>query len=160
MINVGWDDSAAAGDFGTDELWGDDLRDRGAKGLALVLEGQVMASGRFRLVGGEAHVLADGDILHLRGDDALLGVSQLGRALAGLTLVDLTVGTIELDEAIAGGGALGGLGVLPRKVTVVFGLQLTTRNRFHVGAFKNPGRTDSRQALLDVAMEGRIAPGA
>ena len=44
VINVGWDDSAAAGDLGTDEFRGDDLWNSGTKGLALVLEGKVMAA--------------------------------------------------------------------------------------------------------------------
>ena len=160
VIDVGRDDGAAAGDFGTDELGGDHLGDRGAEGLALVLEGQVMAAGRLRLIGGEAHVLADGDVLHLRGDDALLGVGQLGRTLPRLALIDLAVGAIELDEAVTGSGALGGLGVLPGKVTVVFRLQLTAGDGFDVAALEDPSGADGRQALLDVAMEGGVAPGA
>ena len=159
MVNIGRDDGAAAGDLGADELRGDDLRDGGAEGLTLVLEGQVMAPGRFWLIGREAHILADSDILHLRRDDTLLSIGELGRALPGLTLIDLTVGTVELDQAIAGGRALGGLGVLPRKIAIVFWLQLATGNRFHVSAFKNPRGADVRKTLLDVAMEGGIAPG-
>ena len=158
VIDVGRNDGATAGDFGTNELGSDDLRDGGAKGLTFVLEGQVMATGRFRLIGREAHVLADSDILHLRRDDTLLSIGELGRTLAGLTLIDLTIGAVELDEAIAGGRTLGGLGVLPGKVTIVFRLQLATRDGFDVGAFKDPGRTDGGEALLDVAMEGWIAP--
>ena len=158
VVDVGRDDGTTAGDLGTDELGGDHLRDRGAEGLTLVLEGQVMAAGRLGLIGGEAHVLTDGDILHLRRDDALLGVGQLGRALAGLAFVDLAVGSVELDEAVAGGRTLSGLGVLPRKVAVVFRLQLTAGDCFDVAALENPSGADIRQALLDVAMEGRVAP--
>ena len=160
VIDIGRNDGAAAGDLGADELRRDHLRDGGAEGLALVLEGQVMAAGRIGLGGGEAHVLADGDVLHLGRDDALLRVGELGRALAGLALVDLAVGAVELDEAVAGGRALSGLGVLPRKVAVIFGLQLASGDGFDVAAFEDPGRADGRQALLDVAMEGGVAPRA
>jgi hypothetical protein len=39
---------------------------------------------------------------------------------------------------------LGGLGVLPREITIVFWFQLATGNSFDITAFYNPIETDGR----------------
>ena len=69
VVDVGGDDRAAARDLVADELGGDEVGDRGAEVLAV-------AGGVQR--GFAAEVLADGDIFHLRRDDAAPGVVHLG----------------------------------------------------------------------------------
>ena len=80
MIDVGRDDGPTAGDFGADEFGGDEIRDAGAEGFAPKL-----ACGGLGVGWGvtlAAEVFADGDVFHLRRDDALARVVQLGDDLA------------------------------------------------------------------------------
>ncbi len=76
MVDVGRDDGAAAGDLVAHELRGDHIGDRGAEAARR----RAGPPRRLR----EADVLANGDVLHLRRDDAGAGVGELGDRLAGL----------------------------------------------------------------------------
>ena len=77
MVDVGGDNRATGGHFVTHKLRRDVLRQARAKAFARVLVAQRFAADTLA-----AHVLADGDELHLRRDDPLAGVVQLRHAFA------------------------------------------------------------------------------
>ena len=84
MVDVARNDGAAARHLGANKFGGDFPGDRGAEGLAGMLEKQRVLARPF---GGGAfapHVFAHGDVFHLRGDDAHAGVAQLRGHPAGL----------------------------------------------------------------------------
>ena len=77
VVDIGRDDGPPACDFLTDKFWGDVVGDRGPEIFAVADDlGQLFA----------AHVLADGDIFHLGGDDPSAGIGHLGHSLAVLGL--------------------------------------------------------------------------
>src|SRR5690606_10995519 len=80
VVDVGWNDRAAAGDLAADELSGDFLGNAGAEALPGVLFLEQARLAHF----GQLHVLADGDVFHLGRDDALLGVVHLCDVAPGL----------------------------------------------------------------------------
>lgn len=80
VVDVGRNDRAPAGDFLADKFGGDFFRDVGTEAMAGVLFVQ-QASGAGLL---QLHVLADGDVFHLGGDDALAGIVHLRDVCAGL----------------------------------------------------------------------------
>jgi len=90
VIDVRRDNRAAAGDLVADELRRDFLREAGAPGVAGMLAGEAAAAAPVAVSVALVHrgllfqVLADGDELHLRRDDALAGVVHLGDVAAGL----------------------------------------------------------------------------
>jgi hypothetical protein len=95
----------------------------------------------------QQHVLADGDILHLRGDDATLGVVHLGHAGAGggaarlaevleAEMVDALVGEPALAELAGEAAELGG-----------------------VAALDDPGESGRCKSLADVYRDRRIGVG-
>ncbi len=73
MVDVGGDDGAAAGDFGADEVGGDEGGDFGAEVFS-ILPAILRPFGH----GGAADVFAVRDIGHLGGDDAGAGILELG----------------------------------------------------------------------------------
>ncbi|MOA04909.1 hypothetical protein D3C78_1244820 [compost metagenome] len=80
MVDVGRDDRAAAGDFLADELGGDFLGNGGAEAVAGVLRIEQTGGAGFL----QLHVLADGDVFHLRRNDALARVVHLADVAARL----------------------------------------------------------------------------
>ncbi len=81
MIDVGRDDGATACDFVTHKFGGYFLGNGSTERLTRVLESQIIDITTAELLLahlGNAHVLADGDVLHLRSNDALARVMQLG----------------------------------------------------------------------------------
>ncbi len=114
MIDVGRDDGATAGDLFADEFRRDFLRQRRTERVSRMLEIQVMTTGRgFGSGGLQPEVLPDCDIFHLRGDDTLLGIGQLGRTFTRLGLINLTIATGELHQTAARCGTLRRLGMFP-----------------------------------------------
>src|SRR5690606_28665994 len=143
VVDVGGDDGAAAGDFVADKLGGDLLGDGGAEGLAAVLtpEGVARAvGGHFEEVAGalELHVFADGDELHLGGDDAGAGVGELGDDLAGAGAEDGAAAAIEGFEGVAAAFLFGLGAVFFGEVAVVDGLEFAAGDDLGVGAFGDP----------------------
>ena len=184
MVDVGRDDCAACGHLGTDKLGRDLRRDalreasEDGGGVGAVREVLKLARSRVLLaefvagvVAGEvgergplgaAHVLTDGDELHLRGDDSLAGIPELGDGMAGggtegLALAAGEAG--ELDQAVPLGGA-GILGVLAGEVAVVHRLDFTSFIRGHITPLLDPSLTHCRETLRCIAFEIRITPGA
>ncbi len=107
VVDVGGDDGAAAGDFAADEFGGDEGGDLGAEVFAVI-------AAVFRAFGHRfaADVFAVGDVGHLGGDDAGLGVLVLREALAGLGAQGRgEVGELR-DQLVAG------------DVAIVFGLHM------------------------------------
>lgn len=177
MIDIGRDDGAACGDLGADELGGDfvgnplreTIEDAGSVGgLGLggadVLFVQAVAQDVVREIGdlGAAHVFADGDELHLRGDDALACVVELGDggAFAGLERLALGVdgGLERAEEAFALGGGV--FGVVFGEVAVVAGLDGAAFIGGDVATGFDPGFAEGREAGFDGAFVVGIAPGA
>ena len=114
------------------------------------------------MLGLEPHVFADGDELHLRGDDALAGIPELGDgvAFAGLQRLALGVdgGLERAEEAFALGGGI--FGVVFGEVAIVAGLDGAAFIRGDVATAFDPGFAQGREAGLDGALVIRIAPGA
>ncbi len=82
MVDVGREHGTASGYFVTHELWGN-----------VALDAQLLA----------VHVLTYGNVFHLRGDDAGLGVSHLGDVLSSLgTTGQLDVFEAEMVETVVG----------------------------------------------------------
>jgi len=76
VVDVGRDDGAATGHFAAHEFGGDQAGDVGAEGFAAVaLEIAGLAVAVLQLF--QAGVFTDGDVFHLRGDDAAPGVVHL-----------------------------------------------------------------------------------
>ena len=155
VIDVERDDGATGGDFGADELGGDFVRDAlgealedagGVVGLDLggtdVLLVEVVADDVVGEVGDlrPLHVFADGDELHLGGDDALFGIPKLGHGVAsGLErAAAFAIEAGEFHEAVALGGA-GKLGVLAAEVAVVLRFHFATVVSDDVVASIDPG---------------------
>ena len=78
MVDVGGDDGAPGGNFIADELGGNVFRQAGTEAFPGMLLAQNLAADTFA-----THVFANGDELHLRRDDPLAGVVQLGNAFPG-----------------------------------------------------------------------------
>src|SRR5690606_2877818 len=141
VVDVVRDDGAAAGDLLTHELGRDEVGDGGAEVFAVADAG----GGLFA-----AQVLADGDVFHLRRDDARPGGFGFGDRAALDALEHLMVGGVE-----AGGE------VFARRVAVVLGLDLArVQDGGDVAAVQLPRRLYARQALLDVDGHGRVGVGA
>ena len=132
------------------------------RSAADVLFVEVVADGVLRQVSdlGPAHVLADGDELHLRRDDARTSVSELRGGLAGLgtqRAPGLQVRCLELEgRGVLVPGGLVAVGV--GEIAVI-----NRRNRpaivfLHVAARANPRLPQRRQSGLNGAGEGWIAP--
>ncbi len=177
VIDVRGDDSAAGGDFTADELGGDFVRDALGEALedagrvvgldlggADVLLVEVVADDVVGEVGDlrALHVLADGDELHLGGDDAGFGVGELRHHFAGLGLQRLALGVDGglqgAEEAFALGGGV--FGVVGGEVAVVAGLNGAAFVGFDVVAGFDPGFAKRGQAGFDGAFVIRVAPGA
>src|SRR3982750_63284 len=87
MIDVGGNDGSAPSDLGAHKFGAYFIGDVGAKGFSPVLLGEIVA-GNFRFqisdfrVGTSAsEILSDGNVFHLRSDDALARVVELGDGL-------------------------------------------------------------------------------
>jgi hypothetical protein len=130
VVDVGGDDGAAAGDLVADELGRDVVGDLGAEGLAVALDRLLHLLA--------AHVLADGDELHLRGDDAGAGVLELGHGGAAFGPQRAALGGEFADQLVAG------------DVAVVLGLDLAAGVFLDVAAAADPGLAQARQAGVDV----------
>ncbi|MCY1302291.1 hypothetical protein D9M68_527630 [compost metagenome] len=144
MVDVGRNDRPAAGDFLADEFGGDLLGDGRAEAVPGVL--LLEQAGLARL--GELHVLADGDVFHLRGDDALAGVVHLADVLAGQGAARVAhVGETHAGQLGIVEAALAELGGQPRQALGV--ATLVDPCRAHVG-----------QALAHVDLHRRVGVGA
>ena len=127
VVDVGWQHGTSGGNLVAHEL----RRDVG-------VDAQLLA----------VHVLADGYVLHFRGDDALFGVVHLRAAVAFL-------------------GAVGQGDVLKAQVVerVVIAAHLAVfrgdgRQLFHVAAGSNPALAHARQSFLQVNLDVRVAERA
>jgi len=177
VIDIGRNDGAACGDLTADEFRGDLVRDAlrealedaggvfvldlGGAGVLLV---QVAADDVLAVVGdlGPAHVFADGDVLHLRGDDALFGIPELGDgvAFAGLQRLALGIygGLQRAEQAFA--LRCGVFGVVFREVAVVPGLDGAAIIGGDIATTFDPRTAQGGQAGFDGAFVIRIAPRA
>ena len=161
VVDVGRDDGAAARDLLAHELGRDEVGDRGAEAFAVpFLRGATARDAVARClspVGGSpvaarrpAQVLADGDELHLGGDDPLPGVFELGHRAAGDAREHAVAGGVEARGEMAAGG-----------VAVVLRLDLArVGDGRDVAAFLLPAPAHGRQAFLDVNRGVRVGVGA
>src|SRR5690606_9285149 len=95
-----------------------------------------------------AQVLADGDVLHLRGDDPLTGVFQLGDRRARLGAVNAARGGELRREVLALGEAVVLRLHLPRVL-----------DDLDVAAGDDPRLAGARQALFDIDGDARVGIG-
>ena len=181
MVDVRGNDRAACCDLRTDELCGDLLRDalgeaaenRGGVGTARTLATAGMLLVEFvsydvavqlRELGllGAAHVLTDCDELHLRGDDALARIPELGDGMPGGSPARFALcagESGELNQAVPLGGA-GILGMFPREVAIVHRLDFATLVGGGVTAFPDPVLAEGWKSLGGVAIKVGIPPRA
>src|SRR5439155_3084902 len=108
----------------------------------------------------QALILADGDELHLGGNEALAGVPQLGDRMTPGGAQRATTAAVEAGEfhqavplRLAGVG-----GVLAREIAVVLRPDLPAVVFLDVAALADPILAQGRQTLLDRALPPRIAP--
>jgi len=146
VVDVGGDDGAAGGYFRTDEFGSDPLGQVGPEGLAAVPAHELLVA-RVRPQLVELHVLADGDVFHLRGNHALARIVQLGdadthsgpaRGAARLETQMGEGGVIPVPAAELGAGACQRLGISP---------------------LVDPGGAHIRQPGKQVDMGGRVRVG-
>ncbi|MNQ58908.1 hypothetical protein D3C85_731270 [compost metagenome] len=144
MVDVRRNNRSTAGDFLADELGGDFLRDARTEAVAGVL-GVEQAGGAGLL---QLEVLADGDVFHLRGDDALARVVHLADVLAGLG---------PARVAHMGEAHLGQLGIDQAFLAEVRGQAV---EQFGVATVIDPGRAHVTQALAHIDGHVRVGVGA
>ena len=174
VVDICRNDRAAGGDFLADEfrrdLGGDalgetsedarrvravaDLRGAGVLFIKIIAEDVAAEFGDL----GAAHVFADGDEFHLRGNDSLAGIPELGDGVAGGRAERLAAEAGKFEEAVALGLA-GVFGVVAGKVAVVLWLDLAAVVFAHIGAGFDPLGAESGEALGDIAIEILVAPG-
>ena len=170
MIDVERDDRAACGDFAADKFRGDFPGDAlgklaedggGVVGLFLsaadVLFVEVVADDVLGIIGQAGRlcscfeVFADGDEFHLRGDDALAGVVELGHRRVASAPEGLAAGggeAGEFDELVGALGVGGELGMLLGEVAVILRLDLAPVVGFDVIAVENPLAAQSGKAFF------------
>ncbi len=134
VVDVRRNDRAAAGDFLADELGGDFLRDVGAEAVPRVLLVEQAGGPGFL----QLHVLADGDVFHLRGDDAFLRVVHLRDV--GARLGPARRAHVGEAQGIEAGVGQAGLAELGGQAGEDLG----------VAALVDPARTHVRQALAQI----------
>ncbi|MNZ48835.1 hypothetical protein D3C78_665880 [compost metagenome] len=144
MVDVGRDDRATAGDFLAHEFGGDLFGDVGAEAVAgvLLLE-QASSAGLLQL-----HVLADGDVFHLGGDDALAGVVHLRDVGASLGAARVA----HMVEA-----QLGQFGVVQPLLAEV---RAQPTQALGIATGVDPGRTHIGQAFAHIDDDVGIGVGA
>ncbi|MNE13489.1 hypothetical protein D3C80_1063250 [compost metagenome] len=143
VVDVGRDDRAAAGDFLADEFGGDFLGNAGAEAVARMLRIEQTGGAGFL----QLHVLADGDVFHLRRNDALARVVHLADVLARLG---------PARVAHMGEAHLGQLGIDQAFLAEVRGQPV---EQFGVATVVDPGRTHIAQALTHVDGDVRVGIG-
>ncbi len=142
VVDVGGDDGAAGGDLRAHEFGRDLLGHR----LAEVLAGMLLEHHLGKAVA--LLVLADGDVFHLRRDDALARIVHLRDVLAGLGLarrvleVEAHIGQCRVVQALL----------------AVFGSQ--ARQRFGVVALGDPSSAQFIQTGTNVDLHRRVGIGA
>ena len=143
MIYIGRDNRAPGGDFSAHKLRGDILRQPRAKPNARMLPAQHFATNTLA-----AHIFANGDELHLRGDNPLPGVVQLSHAFP--------------DHGAPGGEQAGKAQLVEAIIRQpLFGIRRTAVVEFFTIATRiNPWLTQFFQTLLNVNRDVRIAVGA
>jgi len=147
VVDVRGDDGAAGRYLRTDEFGGDPLRQVGTPGLTAVLAQELFVA-RIGPQPIELHVLADGDVLHLRGNQALSRVVQLR-----------DVGT-RLGPAWGAGmreAQVGKAGIFPPPAAE-FGAG--TCQGFGISAFLDPGGAYLRQAGQQIDVDVGVGIGA
>ena len=141
VVDVGRDDGAAHRHFLTHELRRDELRQRGAKTLAV---GQPLLGEVERELAAE--ILALGDIDHLLGDDAGARPFVLGDRLAGKPAQRPR----RVEERLQGRGL---------HVAVVDGRDRTAVIFLDAAALQHPGTARAGQALADIDHDRGIRVG-
>ena len=143
VVDVGGNDGAAGGNLIADELRGHHLWQVGAEIHGLLGTHQAGA-----VVLLPAHVLANGDKFHLRGDDPLPGVVHLGDVLAGFG----AAGVADVAEAVAIQLSVG------QSLASVLGGEIG--QLLGVAALLDPPLAKRRQALAHVHRDVGIGVGA
>ena len=175
VIDVRGDDGAPGGDFFADELGGDlrgdalrEAAENARRVFVLELRGadvllvEVVAADVLRKLGDlrAAEVFADGDVFHLRRDDALPRIPKLRdrmpRARAKRAAA-LAFQPGKFDEPIALGLA-GVFSVFAAEVAVVLREHLAAVVGFHIRAGSDPRGARRGQTFIGGAGESRIAP--
>ena len=105
-------------------------------------------------------VFADGDVFHLRRDDAGAGVLELGDDLAGLGAEDAALASVEEADRVAATFGLGLGAVGFGEVAVVNRFDLAASDFLYIATFANPRVANGSEAFGGVGMEGRVAPFA
>src|SRR6185437_2737732 len=136
VIDVRGNDGAAARDLVAHEFRRADIGDRGAEALA----------GRIELQIFPAEILADGDVFHLRRDDAGARIGELRYRLAALGAQRLTAGAIEQRHRTRF------LVIEP----IVFRLHIPADIPFDIAAGENPFLAHRREAGADIDRDRRV----
>ncbi|MNQ77555.1 hypothetical protein D3C85_924320 [compost metagenome] len=140
VVDVAGDDGAAGGHLIAHEFGGDVFRQAGAEALTRMLAQQQLGAHPLA-----AHVLANGDELHLRGDHPLAGIVQLGHPAArpGTQWLGQIIET-QVIQPLVGEALLGEGGA-------------QTLERFGVATLQHPGFPQARQAAAHVYL-GTLVP--
>jgi hypothetical protein len=156
VVDVVGDDGAAGGHFLTHEFRGDFLRQCSAIAVTGVLAGHqlqqlgVLATGCLQAldIGLAVQAFADGNVFHLRGDDALARIVHLADILARQSAARLArqveAQVVQLAVGLAG--------------TAIFTGQ--SGQLLGIATFGNPGGAQCGQAALDVDIGGRVGINA
>ncbi len=143
VIHVGGNHRAATGHLVTDEFRGDLGGNRGAETLpGMLIGGQARVAVLTQLL-----IFPDGDVFHLRGDDALAGIVHLRQVAAGLGAARRA----NMREAQPLGGQVPGA---PAAVFAGQAVQLLA-----VAALLDPGGAHRLQALADINLRIRVGIG-
>src|SRR5213594_2050040 len=157
MIDICRNNRAPSRNFMADELWSDAFRNGSAEGFARMLEADiraVMARGGIILFASK--VLANGDELHLRRDDASSRVRQLSHSR---TTRGFTRQPPQSWKRFQVHAALTLRGVLEAQIAVIFRPHGTAFVFGRIAAVHNPFEAKRTQALAHVAKLVWIAPG-
>ena len=140
MVDVGGDNRTACGHLITHKLRRDVLRQARAKAFARMLMAEHFAADALA-----PHVFTDSDKLHLRRDNTLARIVQLGHTFARFRpFRRQQSGEAQLIKTVVG--------------QTRFGVSRTAvRQRFAVITFVNPWLAQFRQTLLHVNGNSRIA---
>ena len=160
MIDVRRNNRAPSRNLVADELWSDVFRNGGAEGFARMLEadvGAVIAGGWIVLFASK--ILANGDELHLRRDDASSRVRQLSHSRTMRGFTRRTLQSWKRFQVHAALTLRGMRGVLEAQIAVIFRPHGTAFVFGRIAAVHNPFEAKRMQALAHVAKLVWIAPG-
>ena len=106
------------------------------------------------------HVLANGDVFHLRGNDSLVRIPLLGHGVAGGSKWLALEAGVFLEFVFGGLVLVVFLCVGIREVAVVCSGDLTPLVFLHITTVQNPLATQGREALTNITFKVGVPPWA